>query len=227
MANLLIIAAAGEGRRLGRLEPKALVPLLGRPMIAWTLDALSAVPFRHAVVAATPGREADFEEVVRGRARVVAGGATRGDSVRRAFESLDASPEDLICIHDAARPFVTSAETISVVDAAQGTGAATAATPVVDTLKRVDGGRVASTLDRGCLFAAGTPQVFRADLLARALAAGRDTTDEATLVEALGVAVAVVSVSRLGFKVTTPADLEMAEALLRSRNTEHGTRNTG
>ena len=226
MARLLIIAAAGMGSRLGRDEPKALVLLAGRPLISWTLDAIGAVPFARRRVAVPPGRENRFEAAIGGRAGIVAGGDTRAASVRRAFESQDAEPADLVCVHDAARPFVTSAETLSVLEAAERTGAAIAATPVVDTLKRVEGNRVVSTVDRDGLFAAATPQVFRADLLARAFAAGdaTDATDEAALVEGLGVTVAVVPVSRLGFKVTTPEDLEMAEALIRSRETKNGKR---
>jgi 2-C-methyl-D-erythritol 4-phosphate cytidylyltransferase len=112
---------------------------------------------------------------------------------------------------------VTAAETVSVLEAAERTGAAIAATPVVDTLKKVEGDRIVSTVPRGGLFAAATPQVFRADLLARALAEGDEETDEAALVEALRVAVSIVPVSRLGFKITTPEDLEIAEALIRSR----------
>jgi 2-C-methyl-D-erythritol 4-phosphate cytidylyltransferase len=129
-----------------------------------------------------------------------------------------------VCVHDAARPFVTSAETLSVLEAAQRTGAAIAATLVVDTLKRVEAERVVATVDREGLFAAATPQVFRADLLARAFEAAEDATDEAVLVEKLGVTVVVVPVSRLAFKVTTPEDLEMAEALIRSRTPETGKR---
>jgi 2-C-methyl-D-erythritol 4-phosphate cytidylyltransferase len=220
MARLLIVAAAGMGSRLGRDEPKALVLLAGRPLISWTLDAISPVPFVRRRVAVPPGRENRFEAAIGGRAGIVAGGDSRSESVRRAFESLDAEPADLVCIHDAARPFVTPAETLSVLDAAEATGAAIAATPVVDTLKRIEGSRVVGTVDREGLFAAATPQVFRADLLTRAFAAAEDATDEAALVEALGVAVTIVAVSRLAFKVTTPEDLEMAEALVRSRNPE-------
>ena len=220
MARLLIIAAAGMGSRLGRDEPKALVLLAGRPLIAWTLDAIGAVPFARRRVAVPPGRENRFEAAIGGRAGIVAGGESRAVSVRRAFESLDAEPGDLVCVHDAARPFVTSAEVLFVMEAAESTGAAIAATPVVDSLKRVDGNRIVATVDREGLFAAATPQVFRADLLVRAFAAEEDATDEAALVEALGVTVAVVPVSRLAFKVTTPEDLEMAQALVRIRNPE-------
>jgi 2-C-methyl-D-erythritol 4-phosphate cytidylyltransferase len=221
--NLLIIAAGGQGSRLGRSEPKALVPLLGRPLVSWTLDALSGIPFASRRVAVPPGRENRFEAAIGGSAGIVAGGDTRSASVRRAFESLNAAPADLVCVHDAARPFVTAAETRAVLDAAEKTGAAIAATPVVDTLKRVEGNRIVSTVGREGLFAAATPQVFRADLLARAFATaedGTDATDEAALVEILGVTIAVVPVSRLSFKVTTPEDLEMAEALIRSRTPE-------
>jgi 2-C-methyl-D-erythritol 4-phosphate cytidylyltransferase len=227
MARLLIIAAAGMGSRLGRDEPKALVLLAGRPLISWTLDAIGAVPFARRRVAVPPGRENRFEAAIGGRAGIVAGGDTRTASVRRAFESLEAEPADLVCVHDAARPFVTSAETLSVLEAAERTGAAIAATPIVDTLKKVEGNQVVSTVDRRGLFAAATPQVFRADLLARAFAAdpdAEDATDEAALVEGLGVTVAVIPVSRLGFKVTTPEDLQMAEALIRSRETKDGKR---
>jgi 2-C-methyl-D-erythritol 4-phosphate cytidylyltransferase / 2-C-methyl-D-erythritol 2,4-cyclodiphosphate synthase len=222
--HLLIVAAAGMGNRLGLSEPKALVPLLGRPLVCWTLDALAGVPFAGRRVAVPPGRENRFEAAIGGSAGIIPGGDTRGASVRRAFESLKAAPADLVCIHDAARPFVTSAETRSVLDAAEATGAAIAAIPVVDTLKRVEGSRIVSTVDRKGLFAAATPQVFRAELLARAFAAAEDATDEAALVEALGVAVVVVPVSRLGFKVTTPEDLELAEALIRRRTPETGKR---
>jgi 2-C-methyl-D-erythritol 4-phosphate cytidylyltransferase len=94
----------------------------------------------------------------------------------------------------------------------------------VDTLKRVEGSRVVGTVDRKGLFAAATPQVFQADLLARAFEADADATDEAALVEGLGVTVTFVPVSRLAFKVTTPEDLEMAEALVRSRRPEERKR---
>jgi 2-C-methyl-D-erythritol 4-phosphate cytidylyltransferase len=224
MARLLIIAAAGMGSRLGRDEPKALVLLAGRPLISWTLDATGSIPFAQRRVAVPPGRENRFEAAIGGRAGIVAGGESRAASVRRAFESLNADPGDLVCIHDAARPFVSSAEVLSVIEAAEATGAAIAAVPVVDTLKRVEAARIVATLDRTNLFAAATPQVFRAEVLARAFADARDATDEAALVEGLGVTVAVVAVSRLAFKVTTPEDLEMAEALVRSRKPEERKR---
>jgi 2-C-methyl-D-erythritol 4-phosphate cytidylyltransferase len=217
MANLLLVPAAGMGRRLGRSEPKALAPLAGRPMIDWTLESLRSVSFSRAVVAVPPSREPDFETVVSGRAAIVAGGETRTASVRLALRFLDPDERDLVCIHDAARPLVSAAETRAVIEAAGREGAAIAATPIADTVKRVGGGYVVETADRSTLVAAGTPQVFRADLLRRALSAGGEATDEASLLERLGIPVAIVEISRHGFKVTTPEDLEMAEALLRRR----------
>lgn len=186
-------------------------------MIAWTLEALDGVPFSRAVVAAPPGREPEFEAVVGERAAVIAGGETRSSSVRLAVRFLDPAPGDLVCIHDAARPLVSAAETRAVLEAAGRDGAAIAATPIADTVKRVEGGFIVETADRRSLVAAGTPQVFRADLLRRALSAGGEATDEASLLEKLGIPVSIVEVSRLGFKITTPEDLEMTEALLRSR----------
>ena len=142
---------------------------------------------------------------------------TRAASVRRAFESSGASPGDIVCVHDAARPLVTAREIGEVIAAAERIGSAIAATPIVDTLKRVEGQRISGTLERDGVWAAGTPQAFRTEVLRQALASGREATDEAALCEALSIPVAVVPVSRLGFKITTPEDLEIADAILRSR----------
>lgn len=205
--------AAGSGARLGRVEPKALAPLAGRPLLAMTLDAMRAVPFERMVVAATPDRIAEFEALLGPGERAVAGGRTRAESVRLAFEALMPVPGDVVCVHDAARPFVTAEEFRRVMAAAARDGAAIAATPIVDTVKRVERDRVAATVDRDGLWAACTPQAFREDVLRRAISGGGDATDEASLCERLGIPVSIESVSRLGFKITTPEDLRMAEAL--------------
>lgn len=218
MACHLIVPAAGSGSRLGRPEPKALVPLLGRAMLSWTLEALEPVGFERTVVAAPPDRLPEFQEVVRDRAQVVSGDSTRSGSVRRGFEALEADPDDLVCIHDAARPLITESETRKVLAAARDCGAATAASPLLDTVKRVAGGRILATIPREGLYATGTPQVFRAVLLERALRSGREATDEAGLLETLGIAVNVVPVSRWNLKVTTEEDVSLAEGLLRIRS---------
>jgi 2-C-methyl-D-erythritol 4-phosphate cytidylyltransferase len=156
----------------------------------------------------------EFQGLLRAGESAVAGGATRAESVRRAFEALGPAADDVVCIHDAARPFVTAEETRRVIRAAERDGAAIAAMPIVDTVKRVEGESVAATVDREGLWAAATPQAFRADLLRRAMAGHLEATDESALCERLGIRVAVTSVSRLGFKITTPEDLTLAESLL-------------
>jgi len=219
VAALLLIVAAGSGSRLGRPEPKALVPLGGRPLLSWTLDAFAPVAFDRTVVTAPPDRVEDFGRVVGDRGRVVAGGDTRAASVRRGFEALAPSDGDVVAVHDAARPFLRPEEIRAVLAAAETTGAAIAATPVVDTIKRVAAGRVVATVDRSQLAGAATPQAFRAGVLRKVVAAGEEATDEAALCERLGLPVAVVPVSRLSFKITTPEDLELAEAIAARRRT--------
>ena len=218
MANLLLIVAAGSGTRLGRVEPKALVPLAGRPLISWALASFASGGFTRTVVAAPPERLEEFRNVVGDGGAVVAGGETRSASVRAGFAALSASDEDVVAVHDAARPLVTAAEASAVVAAAARMGAAIAAIPVVDTIKVVHEHRAVRTVDRSSLWAAATPQAFRVPVLRRALESGADATDEAALCEDLGIPVEVVAISRLGFKITTPADLELAEAVLRARN---------
>ena len=215
--SLLLIVAAGSGSRLGRGEPKALVPLAGRPILAWVLEGLLPGNFARAVVTAPPDRVDEFTRLAGGIARVVAGGVTRSDSVRRGVEALEVSDGDVVAIHDAARPFVTAEEVGAVLRAADQTGAAIAAVPVVDTMKRGRAGLIVETVDRDGLYGAATPQAFRADVLRRALAAGGEATDEASLCERLGIPVTLVAVSRFGFKITTPEDLELAEAILARR----------
>ena len=219
MARLLLIVAAGSGSRLGKATPKALVRLAGRPLLDWTLDSVSGAGFDRAVVAAPPDRIGEIARLVGARATVVAGGETRSDSVRRGAAALSARDGDVVAVHDAARPLVSAEEVRAVLDAAERHGAAAAATPAVDTIKRASGGRIAETLDRREIFGAATPQAFRWEILGRALAEG-DATDEATLCERLGIAVTLVPVSRLAFKVTTPEDLELAEAILAARRDE-------
>ena len=188
--------------------------LRGRPILSWTLEAVSPIAFAGTVIAAPPGKLDEIRALAGEGAKGIEGGETRAKSVRRAFRACGVGGGNLICIHDAARPFVTAAEVSAVLSGAGEAGIAIAATPIPDTVKTVEKSRVTATLDRSRLWAAGTPQVFRAELLARAFESGDEATDEAGLCEALGMPVAIVPVSRLGFKITTPEDLELAEAIL-------------
>jgi 2-C-methyl-D-erythritol 4-phosphate cytidylyltransferase len=151
-------------------------------------------------------------------APAVAGGAARQDSVRAGLEALPASVH-LVAVHDAARPLVRPVDVGRVIREAESCGAAILAAPIADTVKRVRGGRIVETPDRSECFAAQTPQVFRVDWLREALAKaeadGVRGTDDAALVERLGVAVRVVPASGPNPKITTAADLALAEALLR------------
>jgi 2-C-methyl-D-erythritol 4-phosphate cytidylyltransferase len=211
MSLVGIVPAGGSGERLGAQRPKAFVVLAGRAMLEWSVEVLERVCDR-VVVAVPDGFEAED---------AVSGGASRSESVRNA---VAAAPEaDVYVVHDAARPLLTEELVRRCVDAlADGVDGAIAAAPVTDTIKHTDGqGRVVSTLERSALWAVQTPQVFRADALRRALDADAATlsgaTDDASLVEAAGGRVDVVDSRIENFKVTTPLDLRMAEAVLAER----------
>ncbi len=213
-----VIAAAGSGERLGAGGPKAFVPVAKRRMVEWSLDAFRASEsVRSIVVACPPGHVHDLGGHDLG---VVNGGATRAQSVANALEAVGT---ELVAIHDAARPLVTPALIEGVVAALIAdpeAAGAIAAAPVTDTIKRATGSVIEGTLDRSQLWAAQTPQVFRADALRAALAASPDpdaATDEAMLLEAAGERVLIHPVVEPNPKVTTPSDLRVAELLLGER----------
>jgi len=216
-----LVLAAGRGERLGARLPKALLALAGRPLLLHAIEALGACAELEAIVPVVPSAElARCAELVRDRPRVwapVAGGAERQDSMRAGLAALPPDVE-LVAVHDAARPLVRPGDVSAVVAAARDHGAALLAVPLRDTLKRVRDGQVAETLPRVACWAAQTPQVFRADWLREALskaeADGFQGTDDAQLVERLGIAVRVVEGDPRNLKITWPEDLEIAEALL-------------
>jgi 2-C-methyl-D-erythritol 4-phosphate cytidylyltransferase len=214
-----VIAAAGSGERLGAGGPKAFVQLAGRPLLDWSLDALRAANcVTEIVVAAPPGRESEVAE--RGVV-TVAGGAHRSESVANAVELCD---EEIVVVHDAARPLVTPGLIDAVVERLRADGeaaAAIAAAPVTDTIKLAgEGGEVERTLDRSGLWAVQTPQAFRAAALSEALSDPAhlpDATDDAMLVERRGGRVLIHEAPAENLKVTTPLDLRVAELLLHER----------
>ncbi len=226
----LVIPAAGQGLRMGGGVPKQARLLGGVPVLARTLARLTAHPDVTVAVVAVPEADLDaYRAMLDGVARVgvevqvVAGGASRQASVAAAVAAL---PEgiDIVLVHDAVRPFVPPSVIAAVVDAARAHGAAVPAVPVADTLRRASvdaggGGVFGATVPRDGLFQVQTPQGFRADLLRAALAhaaatATPDATDDAALVAALGHRVRLVSGDRRAFKLTTPDDWALAEALL-------------
>jgi 2-C-methyl-D-erythritol 4-phosphate cytidylyltransferase len=212
MSVVGIIPAAGSGERLGSDGPKAFVVCGGRALLDWSVEALGAVCDR-VIVAVPEGHEDGGLDRVRG-------GAVRSESVRLA---LAAAPEaSVVVVHDAARPLVTPALVQSCIDALSGADGAIAAAPMTDTVKEAgEGGVVERTLDRSRLWRIQTPQVFRADVLRRALdvsdAELAAATDDAALVEAAGGVVAVVEAPADNIKVTRPVDLALAELLLAGR----------
>jgi 2-C-methyl-D-erythritol 4-phosphate cytidylyltransferase len=219
MSAVALVVAAGRGERLGSSGPKAFVMCGGRSMLEWSIDALKAVPeMGHIVVATPPGIEAPA-----GTSGVF-GGDERSHSVRAALHHTLAG--DPVLVHDAARPLVTP-EIIRAVLAGLDAeaDAAIAAARVTDTIKQDAGPptppTVARTLDRSALWAIQTPQVFRRDVLERALAQPHEivaaATDDASLVETMGGTVRLVESPRENLKVTTPDDLRLADLLLRAR----------
>jgi 2-C-methyl-D-erythritol 4-phosphate cytidylyltransferase len=226
-----LIAAAGSGERLGAGGPKAFVPLAGRPIIAWSLDACLACDAVAGVVVAAPaGHEHGLDGME--RVRVVDGGSTRAESVANALAAVDTK---YVAIHDAARPLLTAellTDLVSVLATNPDAAGVTAAAPVTDTVKKVRGrlplhsnGKsprvISETLDRSELWGAQTPQVFRTEALRAALevdAEVRDAaTDEAMLVESAGGMVLLHDPGAPNLKVTTPLDLRVAELLLAER----------
>jgi 2-C-methyl-D-erythritol 4-phosphate cytidylyltransferase len=218
-----IVPAAGEGARLGGPGPKALHPVAGMPLIAHSLVVLAKSPsIDRIVVAAPPEWTSRLLTVVAGTAAdavdVVVGGDSRQASVRAALGSVTS---EHVLVHDAARPFLTVDLVEAVLAALAGSPAAVCAVLVSDTLKRVADGRVVATVDREGLWRVQTPQAFVTSILVRAhdaaMAAGFEGTDDAALVERLGEPVAVVDGDERNIKVTTPADLAMAETLLSAK----------
>jgi 2-C-methyl-D-erythritol 4-phosphate cytidylyltransferase/2-C-methyl-D-erythritol 2,4-cyclodiphosphate synthase len=225
-----VVVAAGRGERLHAPE-KVLLPLAGRPMLTWSLDALEHAETIGPVVVVAGSHTLDaVSQLVRaeGFAKVraiVAGGERRQDSVAAGLAVL---PEEIeiVVIHDGARPLAEPELFDRCTAAAAESGAAIAATPVADTLKRVAEGAIAGTVDRAGLWAAQTPQAFRLETLRRAMAAGSAeiVTDEARLCEVAGLPVSVVPASPANLKVTHAEDIPVADALLRAR---HGSAPTG
>ena len=209
MSVVGIVPAGGSGERRGADRPKAFVVCAGRPLIEWSLDVLGSVCDR-VVVAAPPGYDEGTDRV--------RGGESRSASVRNA---LAAAPEaDIAVVHDAARPLVTRELVERCIAAIQpGIDGAIAAVPMTDTVKEVaPDRRVLRTLDRSRLWAIQTPQVFKADVLLRALerdaAALAAAPDEAWLVDDAGGVITVVESFPENLKVTRESDLRIAEALL-------------
>jgi 2-C-methyl-D-erythritol 4-phosphate cytidylyltransferase len=223
--NVAIIAAAGQGTRAGGGRAKQFREISGTPIIIHTLRRFEQCSSIGEVVVVVPaGVQSELLALAAGHglrklARVVAGGATRAESVWRGLQSIRAATAGVVAVHDAVRPFVRPEEIDRAVAEAARSGAALLAAPVVDTIKEVEAGRVARTPERGKLWRALTPQCFRYELLRRAyeraLAEGLEATDDSALVERLGAEVSVVEGDARNVKITTAQDFALAELLIK------------
>jgi 2-C-methyl-D-erythritol 4-phosphate cytidylyltransferase len=222
--NIAIIAAAGTGSRMASDRPKQFLQLAGSPIIFHTLKPFELCESIQEVIVVLPAEESAAFLAHAGKlglrklARVVPGGATRADSVKRGLLAIRAATAEIVAVHDGVRPFVTVEEIDNTIAAAERDGAAILATPVTDTIKLVEGSRVVKTLERRHLRQALTPQCFRYELLRRAYEQADvndpSLTDESALVERLGHQVTIVNGSARNIKITTPRDLLIAETFL-------------
>ena len=214
-----VIVAAGEGMRFGTDRPKQFVELAGVPMLEWSIRAFEAHPaIDEVVIVLAPLVLADVPSWLhRDGRKLVAGGASRRESVSLGIASVSADAETIL-VHDAARPFVSAAVIDRVISAA-GNGGAVPGVALKDTVKETDEeGLVLGTPDRSRLRAVQTPQGFPAAVLRRvhelAAEAGTEATDDASLCERQGMGVVVVRGDDMNFKITTMSDYRYAEWLV-------------
>lgn len=228
MRTAAVVVAAGQGRRMGADRPKCLLDLCGRPVFLWALDPFLGLDGVCAVaLVAPPGWEQRVAEAVerhdpRGLVRTVSGGAQRPESVLAGLEAVLPCDPEVVAIHDGARPLADEDLVARCLAAAGEHRAAIAAAPSTDTLKEARDGRIMRTLDRGTVWRAQTPQAFETQLICeayrRARAEGSRATDDAALVERLGVQAVLVESDWTNLKITTREHLLVAEALLQGRS---------
>jgi 2-C-methyl-D-erythritol 4-phosphate cytidylyltransferase len=225
----VILAGAGEGRRMGALGPKLLLEVGGRTALARVVESfLSVAAVREIVAVVPPSLLGEAERALAAvphpqavRITAVPGGATRQESVRLGLRALTL-PLPYVAVHDVARVLVKPALIERVLAAARTARAAIPAVPIHDSVKEVASGRVVRSIPRDVLQAAQTPQIFARDILARAHARALDEnvagTDDSMLVEGMGVEVAVVPGDPSNLKLTGPGDLAVLEALLQAES---------
>jgi len=217
----VLIPAAGRGERFGGSLPKQLTPVCGQPLLRWTVRRFLDAGLTSITVAVPQEllSEAPVRVLDDSRVRWVAGGGSRQESVRACLDSTPGGDDDLVIVHDGARPVLKSEDLRRVVEAAASADGAVLGRMVSDTLKEVEDGWVVRTIQRTRLFRAETPQVFRRSLLEQALDRSRQDgfvgTDEASIVERLqGVRIRALEAIGPNPKLTVAADLPMIETLL-------------
>jgi 2-C-methyl-D-erythritol 4-phosphate cytidylyltransferase/2-C-methyl-D-erythritol 2,4-cyclodiphosphate synthase len=217
MTVAALIVAAGRGDRAGGEYPKQYSLLLGRPVLAWAVDALAAAEVEPIVVVIAPEHEELCRAAIKTPVRTVFGGATRTESVRAGLAAIEGG--DIILVHDAARPGVTGAIVAALVEAVRkGADGVAPALPVADALRRADQmGRITGEVDRTNLMGVQTPQAFRAEALRAAYAAlpaGRSMTDDLSVVAANGGTVRLITGDARLMKLTYAEDRSLLERIL-------------
>lgn len=221
----VIIPAAGSGKRMGAGHNKLFLELHARPIILHTLDVFGNDPHCSKIILVIqPNEEGYFSEILAGtrylpKVKIAAGGSERQYSV---YNGMKAAEKDgIVLVHDGARPFIRLETIRRLADAAAEKGAAIAAVPVKDTIKRITDLTVVETVERSSLWQVQTPQAFRFSVLLDAHDNAKKAnflgTDEASLVEKMGYPVTVVESDYDNIKLTTPEDLYFAEAIMEKR----------
>lgn len=219
-----LVPAAGFGARMGNQLPKQYLPLAGKPMLAHALETLCAcVEITTVFVVLSPNdtqfHRYDWSHLGDKLQPLFCGGETRAESVANGLLVSELEPDDWVLVHDAARPCLTQAHLGKLIaELSEDAVGGILAVPVADTLKRADAcQRIEGTEPREKLWQAQTPQMFRAGLLAQALAHCKNVTDEASAIESLGLAPKLVAGDSRNFKVTYPQDRVLAELLLKNK----------
>ncbi len=227
--NVAIIPAAGSGSRLGGKLPKQFLPLAGIPIIFHTLLRFEICQDIDAIAIALPISDlVEMGDAISERAfhkpfHLVPGGKERSDSILNALEAIAGLSPEIVVVHDAVRPFISTTDISAVINRAKEIGAAVLGIPAIDTIKEVENGLITRTLDRRKIYRAQTPQAFRYELLLKANRQARADhvpsewmTDDSLLVERLGAPIAIVEGSPDNFKITTPEDFKLAEKMISS-----------
>ncbi len=228
MNTTVLVPAAGMGRRMGASVNKQYLQLGGRSILARTLELFERHPAISSIFPIIPADEIDYfkQQILPGSGLtklggIVPGGKERQDSVRNGLQQLQligTKPDSVVLVHDGVRPLFNPGLIATLIDTAVIKGAAVIGVPAKDTIKEVENELIVATPERSRLWQVQTPQAFRFELLFRAYQqAARDDfagTDDASLVERLGVQVVMVEGDYRNIKITTPEDLLIAEALL-------------
>ena len=225
MSVSAIIVAGGRGIRMGTATRKQYMLLAGKPIVCYTLEVFDACPCIEEIYLVVPPDDLDScserwisSLTLHKRIHLVAGGLERQDSVYRGIQAVSGQRCEIVVIHDAVRPFVSSHIIEACVEEASVSGACIVGMPAIETTKLVNSGQIERTLDRNAIWMAQTPQAFELKLIQEAHENARldcfTGTDDAMLVERLGRKIRIIPGSRLNMKITTPEDMALAEGII-------------